>query len=365
MFIKNNLLFKKPVYITDYDAYEKFDFNNYKNINQKKYNTEIILVTNCNNLINCLLFLFWHLYIIKFDHIVIFDNSNDSVLKSYIKLFDKKITYIKKPGIIKQNECYNNWLLQSNAQWVFPIDDDEFLYISDKYNNNINNLLSSLNKNFNVTKYAFNWRLFYTLNDLCKDDHKKFFIDIFQYMFYYKNNIMKLPVGVLSDSHIKTMVNTNYPHLYLDDNGNNRKDFTIDLNKNNCLKYCNNISLPLGTVHNPITKVNNEFCHAFNTEYFYYCADFFYNNTLINKKSDVYLAHYHYKTPEDNLKKIQNFKFKNISFKFQEETYNLNSIAKGIEFIKPYLIVNNDLAILLNKYKTTNKFKEIFNNLII
>lgn len=360
MIINNKICFEKPVYISDYTAYEQFDFDNFKNTNKKFYNTEVLLVTNCNNLINVLLFLYWHLYIIKFDHIVVFDNSDDSLLAPYIDLFDKKVTYIKKPGIINQHDCYNTWLTQSNAQWILPIDDDEFLYISDKYDNNINVLLSSLNEKYNTTKYAFNWRLFYTQNNLLDGDSKKFYIDLFQYMFFCRNSLLIKPDGVLTDNHIKTIINTDYPHLYVNDNGNFKKEFTITLDLHNYLKYCIHMPLPMGTIHNPITKIKDKFYHALNTEYFYYCCDFFFDNGLINKKSDVYLAHFHYKTPEDNLKKIKNFKFKNILFKFQKETYNLDSIEKGINFVKEYLIYNNELALLLNKHKSDKKFMEIF-----
>lgn len=352
MIIKKNN--KTQFCINDYDAYEKFDFSMRNNI--KKYNSEIILVTNCISLKNVLLFLFWHLYIIKFEHIVIFDNSDNGILEPYIALFDNKITYIKKPGRISQSECYNEYLSISEAKWVLPIDDDEFLYISDKYNNNINSYLADITQKYDAVKYAVNWRIFYTKDDIASDIND-FYINLFQDMFFRKNSLSVTPLNLISCNHIKTIVNTDYPHLYLNDNALNKKNIQIDA----ISSPANTIVTPIGSVHNPITKVGDKFYHALNTETYTYCIDFYFNDSDYNIKSDIYLAHYHYKPRNEYLAKCKNFKLDNISNIFKEHCYNLETYDRGINFIRQYLIHNEDLITLLNKNKNNNIIKTILN----
>lgn len=362
--VKNKYVNKK-IDINDINSYNSF-LNKNHNLSAKKYkyNSEIILVTNCRNLKNTLLFLYWHLYIIKFDHIIIFDNSDNNILKPYIKLFDNKITYIIKPGIIEQSACYNQCIQNSNARWVLPIDDDEFLYISEKYNHDINCFINHITNKQHAYKYAFNWRLFNSPEDIIESND--FYINMFQYMFYLKGSLYKLPENVDGMNLIKTLIDTSADHLYLSDN-NKRKTINLSiLNTDEYKSYINNRmddGSPVGTVHNPITIINDTFYHAYNTEYNQYCVDLFYDDNLINSKSDVYLAHYRYKTIKENEDKQKNFKLCDISFKFQKEHYNNTAINTAVNCIRKYLIFNDDLYQLLQKYIDTEKFKLIFSNI--
>lgn len=356
MIIKTKLQTNKKLFcINDYIAYSNFDFS--ANKREIKYNSEVILVTNCINLKNVLLFLFWHLYIIKFDHIVVFDNSDIGILEKYITLFDNKITYIKKPGVISQSDCYNAYLKISNAKWILPIDDDEFLYISDKYNNNINTYLTFITENYPAAKYSFNWRMYYSIKDVAPDADD-FYISMFQDMFYCHNYMAISPQKLISCNHVKTIINTDYPHLYLNDNGGIKQYIELELKKR--LPY--NVITPMGSTHNPITKLNGMFYHAINTETYLENIDYYYDDSMHEIKNDVYLAHFHYKTINEYIKKCKNFKFTNISNTFKHECYTLDAYNRGINFIRKYLVYNDELFELLNKNKN-EKFNLIFKNI--
>ena len=72
---------------------------------------------------------------------------------------------------ILYNKYINN---ESKAWWVLPIDDDEFLYISNKYENNITKLILTLDEKYKMNKVSFQWRNMFPF-EYTKTRNKSFF----------------------------------------------------------------------------------------------------------------------------------------------------------------------------------------------
>lgn len=96
----------------------------------KKYLTEVVLLTKSYNLQDFKDWLHWHLDIIGFDCAHIFDNESSVDIKSICDEYGDKVTYEKIEGWPNQYALYNRYINnESPAWWVLPIDDDEFLYM--------------------------------------------------------------------------------------------------------------------------------------------------------------------------------------------------------------------------------------------
>lgn len=109
---------------------------------QKKYLTEVVLLTKSYNLQDFKDWMKWHLEIIGFDHCHVFDNESSVDIKSICDSYGDKVSYEKIVGWPNQYALYNRYINnESPAWWVLPIDDDEFLYVSEKYKNNVDNMI--------------------------------------------------------------------------------------------------------------------------------------------------------------------------------------------------------------------------------
>lgn len=90
------------------------------------YRTEAVLLTRFASEDDLREWLNWHLYRAGFDRVMVFDNSPDG-LKAVCDEYDE-VSYMRVEGNVRQYRLYDsyvNW--QSGAEWVMPIDDDEFL----------------------------------------------------------------------------------------------------------------------------------------------------------------------------------------------------------------------------------------------
>jgi hypothetical protein len=129
-------------------------------MNKKCYLTEVVLLTKSYNLQDFKDWLHWHLDIIGFDCCHIFDNESSVDIKSVCDSYGDKVTYELVKGWPNQYALYDRYINnESKAWWVLPIDDDEFLYVSDKYHNNVNEMLmtvSAQHKDWN--KICVGWR---------------------------------------------------------------------------------------------------------------------------------------------------------------------------------------------------------------
>lgn len=351
MLIKNRIIqnkiesnnYNNKYIINDYDNYLKFDFSPI--YREKLYNTELLLITNSDNLNDIYLWLDWHLNIIKFEHIILVDNNNIPLLNDICQKFNN-VKYIHKPGILSQSEIYTEYVNKSNAKWVLPIDDDEYLYISNKFNNNINVYIEYLQSIKPMYKYSFNWHMMYSDHLKENREGKNLFEDFpYEYIgntFMYYDNLEL----------IKTLVNTEIKHLYINENNPGQSfdaDKIIDTSDKNIFTLPEDF---LGLLHNPISKKNNEFVHSYNEETNKIYPGTF-NNGEINPNANAFLMHFKYRTKTEWMNKIDKFKFTNISNKYKNACYNSYKIIRCYKIInKSLLRLNNKLLDIYDNKKT-------------
>jgi hypothetical protein len=97
--------------------------------------------------------------LLGFTHIYIYDNSHNNILKN--KESDK-VTIIHFPGITKQLEAYDSFVLQykNKHTWAAFIDCDEFIVLKKH-----DNVMSFINQYNNCGAIALNWLMFGTSNE--------------------------------------------------------------------------------------------------------------------------------------------------------------------------------------------------------
>ena len=123
-----------------------------------QYFSEIMLLTKSDHPEELYCWLTWHLNILHFDHIVLFDNESNFDVLSVISQFPKeKIEYHLVKGWPDQYKLYNEYLKSPKSLWTIALDDDEYFYISDKYNYNIQNFIESIYKQYQKNKYYILW----------------------------------------------------------------------------------------------------------------------------------------------------------------------------------------------------------------
>ena len=130
------------------------------NNKEKTLNSCLLLCTNTDNESDLFDWIYWHKNIIGFDKIVIADNKAHIDIKKIADCFEN-VEYYDATLYKSQCDIYNDYLNYKNtSKWVLCLDDDEILYISEKYNHNINNYLQNVaNTDF---KIAIPWILFYS-----------------------------------------------------------------------------------------------------------------------------------------------------------------------------------------------------------
>jgi len=127
---------------------------------QKKFFTEVVLLTKSYNLQDFKDWMHWHLDIVGFQRCHVFDNESSVDIKSVCDSYGDRVTYELIKGWPNQYALYNRYINnESPAWWVLPIDDDEFLYVSDKYKNNVNVfLLANSKAHPDWCKVCVGWR---------------------------------------------------------------------------------------------------------------------------------------------------------------------------------------------------------------
>ena len=121
---------------------------------------EILLLTKCDYEDELRCWLDWHLNIIGFDHIMIFDNESRIDIPNIIKDYpENSIDYKLIKGWPNQYSLYTEYLKTTKYDWSLPLDDDEFLYISDEFSSSIHTLISQLSPIYskNFDKFYIMW----------------------------------------------------------------------------------------------------------------------------------------------------------------------------------------------------------------
>ena len=118
-------LCNKPVYPHRFDKRILFPTS-------YKYKTEAMLLTKYLNPNDLKEWLDHHLNVCKFDRIHVFDNESDYDVRKVCAEYGNRVTYELIEGQAYQYRLYDSYIeSRSNAEWIMPIDDDEFLDIGD------------------------------------------------------------------------------------------------------------------------------------------------------------------------------------------------------------------------------------------
>ncbi len=73
----------------------------------------------------------WHINRCHFNHIHIMDNDSGFDLESLCRNYGSKVSYEKIVGRPRQYVLYDDYINnKSHADWIIPIDDDEYLWIA-------------------------------------------------------------------------------------------------------------------------------------------------------------------------------------------------------------------------------------------
>lgn len=317
--------------------------NTIKKETQYKYFSTCVLITNTNDMYNLIDYIFWHLNICKFDHILIINNNNEqnyNNIKLVISLFDStKVTFItdNNPLYKIHSKIVNSF----SSKYIMFIDDDEFLYISDKFKS-INDILEH---HIDYFKYSINWVHFFN-NKLLKtfDTRYNSYINTFKY-YYLKTEYKDIKFNL-----VKTIYSTELNHHILSDN---IKTITVPSFLNTVTTTWNEIK-PF-TVHNGLTIFNNNILPSYNLTN--YKINYNYDNADINdiniENSDIFLAHYKYTAINKIIYKLnKNRDYISIAKNSYNINYNINKILDLYNSLNNTVLKYNDvLSIKYNKYK--------------
>ena len=94
--------------------------------------TEAMLLTKHLNPDDLEEWLEWHLEKVGFDRVHVFDNESDYDVRGICDAYGRRVSYELVEGHPRQYRLYDeyvNW--RSRAEWIMPVDDDEFLDIGD------------------------------------------------------------------------------------------------------------------------------------------------------------------------------------------------------------------------------------------
>lgn len=171
---------------------------------------EIILITKTRYEIELRTWLNWYLYILGFDKVTVYDNESfidiKSICDSYVN-----VTYNQIHGFVNQPFLYEEILknrINSDVDWLCYLDDDEFLYIGNKYNNNIKIFIEYMIKEYNCNKIGFPIVNFYSKEYLYKRNTE---IPLIQSHIYYSNYLpieFINKVGIFRNNLIKCALKT-------------------------------------------------------------------------------------------------------------------------------------------------------------
>ena len=118
-------LCNRPVYPHRFDKCIRFPIS-------YRYRTEAMLLTKYLNADDLREWLGHHLDICKFDRIHVFDNESNYDVKAICAEYGNRVTYELIEGQAYQYRLYDSYIeCRSNAEWIMPLDDDEYLDIGD------------------------------------------------------------------------------------------------------------------------------------------------------------------------------------------------------------------------------------------
>ncbi len=222
---------------------------------QKKFFTEVVLLTKSYNLQDFKDWMHWHLDIIGFQRCHVFDNESSVDIKSECQKYGDRVTYELVRGWPNQYALYNRYINnETPAWWVLPIDDDEFLWM--KSFKNVNQML---------LHYQHKWP------------------DMNKMSIRWENKFPKNPKSIRGDMSLmefNTESNSKWAELFV---GGNKPVKTFVRTSENII-----YSEATAETHNPITGIKSYLCNGERLQYnWYYGPD---------TDTEVKLFHYQYKS---------------------------------------------------------------------
>ena len=123
-----------------------------------KYNTEAMLLTKYLNPDDLREWLDHHLNVCKFDRVHVFDNESSYDVKSICAGYGDRVTYELIEGQAYQYRLYDSYIeCRSNAEWIMPLDDDEYLDIGD-FDSIYDGIMYYRNKFPHMDMLAIRWK---------------------------------------------------------------------------------------------------------------------------------------------------------------------------------------------------------------
>jgi len=176
-----------------------------------------------------------------FNHIFIYDNSDNNILNS---ISQNKVTVIHFPGKTKQFEAYNDFISKNRTKykWGAFIDCDEFIVL--KKHENINNFLSEFS---DCESIGLNWIMFGTSKEKIYKNEP-----VTSRFRYCSRNINQHIKCITKLKYINTYVNPHYPIL--------TKGGVYDTNRKQIYGPTNNLGTSdIACIHHYYTKSEEEF----------------------------------------------------------------------------------------------------------
>ena len=124
-----------------------------------RYKTEAMLLTKYMSPDDMEYWLDWHLNKIGFEHAHVFGNELSYDTEEICAKFDGRVSFENVIGVPRQYKLYDRYLaIQSEAEWVMPIDDDEFLVFDETLFNNIAEAIDYYDRKLpNMEMLAVRW----------------------------------------------------------------------------------------------------------------------------------------------------------------------------------------------------------------
>lgn len=123
-----------------------------------KYKTEAMLLTKYLNPDDLREWLDHHINVCKFDRIHVFDNESSYDVKSICSEYGDRVTYELIEGQAYQYRLYDSYIeCRSNAEWIMPLDDDEYLDIGG-FDSIYDGIMYYRNKFTHMDMLAIRWK---------------------------------------------------------------------------------------------------------------------------------------------------------------------------------------------------------------
>lgn len=177
----------------------KMDIPYIPNKKPKKYTSELLLLIKTNNAGDFISWMNWHLFHIGVDHISIYDNESEIAIPRMIKQYGDHVSYYRVEGKPHQAEIYTKHIAEvSEAQYVLPIDDDEYIFADINFNEYL--------KSMQPEKLALHSILMVPHKPVEKRHNRP----VFELCDCLVN------ADIRENREVKTVVNTNFSHFYFD-----------------------------------------------------------------------------------------------------------------------------------------------------